>query len=116
MLGLPVRDLTTGADLPDIVHWFRFSNLSWTKDGKGFFYSRFPEPPAGKSLEAELRDQHVCYHRIGTTQDQDPVVYQRHELPHYFVGAAVTDDGRYLIITLGNGGIKCGSGDQFSRG
>ena len=98
-----VRDLATGADLPDIVRWFRFSNLSWTKDGKGFFYSRFPEPPPGKVLEAELRDQHVCYHRIGTTQDQDTVIYRRHELPHYFVGAAVTDDGRYLIVTLGNG-------------
>ncbi len=98
-----VRDLATGIDLPDIVRWFRFSNLSWTKDGKGFFYSRFPEPPPGKVLEAELRDQHVCYHRLGTTQEQDPVVYRRHELPHYFVGAAVTEDGRYLIVTLGNG-------------
>ena len=40
-----VRDLTTGKDLDDAVRWIRFSNLSWTKDSRGFFYSRYPEPP-----------------------------------------------------------------------
>ena len=47
-----VRDIAKGTDLPDKVEWMRFSGLSWTKDGKGFFYSRFPEPPKGKVLEA----------------------------------------------------------------
>lgn len=47
-----VRDLATGKDLGDEVRWMRFSGLSWTKDGKGFYYSRFPEPPKGISVEA----------------------------------------------------------------
>ena len=43
-----VKDLSSGKELADDVKWMRFSGLSWTKDGKGFFYSRYPEPPAGK--------------------------------------------------------------------
>ena len=43
-----VREIATGKDLPDVVRWFRFSGISWTKDSKGFFYSRFPEPPQAR--------------------------------------------------------------------
>ena len=98
-----VRDLATGTDLPDVVRWFRFSTIAWTKDSRGFFYGRFPAPPDGKVLEAELRDHQIHYHRVGSPQEQDRLVYWRRDLPHYFVGAAVTDDGRYLVVTLGNG-------------
>ncbi len=95
-----VREIATGKDLPGVVHWFRFSGIAWTKDSKGFFYARFPEPPQGKALEADLKDHQVWYHRAGTEQDQDRLIYWRRELPRYFVGADVTDDGRYLIIQL----------------
>jgi prolyl oligopeptidase len=98
-----VREIATGSDLPDVVRWFRFSEIAWTKDSKGFYYARFPEPPAGKALEAALANHQVHYHRIGTTQDQDRLIYWRRDLPCHFVGAAVTDDGRYLLITLYNG-------------
>ena len=98
-----VRELATGKDLPEVIRWFRFSSISWTKDGKGFYYARFPEPPAGKALEAELRDHQVPYHRVGTAQGQDRLIYWRRELPRYFVGAEVIDDGRYLVVTLSNG-------------
>jgi prolyl oligopeptidase len=98
-----VREIATGRNLPDVVRWYRFSTISWTRDGKGFFYARFPEPPAGKVLEAELRDHQVHYHLVGTSQDQDRLIYRRPDLPRYFVGASVTDDGRYLIVTLSNG-------------
>jgi len=98
-----VREIATGRNLPDVVHWYRFSTISWTKDGKGFFYARFPEPPEGKVLEAELRDHQVHYHLVGTSQDQDRLIYRRPDLPRHFVGASVTEDGRYLIVTLSNG-------------
>ena len=52
-----VRDIDSGKDLPDEVRWMRFSDISWTNDSKGFFYSRYPEPPAGKVLEAALSGQ-----------------------------------------------------------
>ena len=66
-----VRNVATGEDLADAVAWVRFSELSWTHDSKGFFYSRYPEPPKHKVLEAALSGQAVYYHRLGTPQSDD---------------------------------------------
>ena len=98
-----VRDLAAGADLPDEIRWMRFSNLSWTRDAKGFFYSRYPEPPANKALEAALSGQAIYYHRIGTAQADDELIYQRPDHPTWIVGGSVTEDGRYLLITTHQG-------------
>ena len=98
-----VRDLTTGKDLPDEVHWVRFSNLSWTKDSKGFFYSRYPEPPKNKVLEAALSGHAVHYHRVGTPQSDDMLIYERKDLPKWVIDASVTEDGRLLLITMAEG-------------
>jgi prolyl oligopeptidase len=100
---LHVREVETGRDLPDAVEWMRFSGLSWTKDSKGFFYSRYPEPPKGKVLEAALSGQALYYHRVGTPQSDDRLVYERRDLPTWFVEGSVTEDGRYLLITLSKG-------------
>ena len=72
-----VRDLEAQQDMPDEVRWMRFSDISWTKDSKGFFYSRYPEPPKGKVLEAALSGQAIYYHRVGTPQAEDELIYQR---------------------------------------
>ncbi len=98
-----VRDLATGRDLDDRVRWMRFSDISWTKDGAGFFYSRFPEPPGDKVYEAALSGHALYYHRIGTDQRQDRLIFERPDLPSWFVGGTVTSDGRYLLITLSEG-------------
>ena len=98
-----MRNIDSGRDLVDEVRWVRFSNLSWTNDGKGFYYSRYPEPPAGKALEAALANHTLCYHRIGTPQSQDPVVYARKDLPTWFINGTVTEDGRYLLVTMSKG-------------
>jgi prolyl oligopeptidase len=76
-----VREIATGIDLPGVVRWYRFSTISWTKDSEGFFYARFPEPPAGKALEAELRDHQVHYHHVESSQGQDRLIYWRHDSP-----------------------------------
>jgi prolyl oligopeptidase len=98
-----VRDLTSGKDLPDEIKWMRFSVVSWTKDAKGFFYSRYPEPPRGKVLEAALSGQALYYHRIGTPQSEDRLIYERKDHPTWFIGGTVTEDGRYLLITTARG-------------
>jgi prolyl oligopeptidase len=98
-----VKDLASGKELGDDVKWMRFSGLSWTKDGKGFFYSRYPEPPKGKALQAALSGQTLYYHRAGTPQAQDLRVYERKDLPSWFVSGNVTEDGRYLIVFLAEG-------------
>ena len=98
-----VLDLASRKVLDDEVKWMRFSGLSWTKDGGGFFYSRYPEPPQGKALQAALSGQTLYYHRVGTPQAQDVKVYDRPDLPAWFVGASVTEDGRYLLVFLAEG-------------
>jgi prolyl oligopeptidase len=98
-----VRNLSTGQDLADVIKWMRFSGFAWTKDSKGFFYSRYPEPPAGKVLEAALSGQALYYHRVGTPQSDDRLIYERKDLPTWFINGDITEDGRYLLIMMSQG-------------
>jgi prolyl oligopeptidase len=100
---LLVRDLATGKQLADTVRWLKGGGSSWTKDGNGFFYSRFPEPAPGKQLESAIRDEKIYYHRIGTAQSQDQLIYQRPDQPEWFVGGGVSEDGRYLVVYVNRG-------------
>jgi prolyl oligopeptidase len=98
-----VRDVTSGKDLDDEVRWMRFSDISWTRDAKGFYYSRYPEPPKGKVLEAALSGHTLYYHRVGTPQSADVLAYERKDLPGWIINGKVTEDGRYLLITMFEG-------------
>ena len=98
-----VINLTSRKVLDDEVKWMRFSGLSWTRDGQGFFYSRYPEPPQGKALQAALSGQTLYYHRVGTPQARDVKIYERPDLPTWFVSGSVTEDGRYLLVLLSEG-------------
>ena len=93
-----VRDLASGIDREDEVNWVRFSDLSWTKDSRGFFYSRYPEPPANKVLEAALSGHSIYYHRVGTPQSEDELIYRRLDHPTWIVNGTVTENGWYLLI------------------
>jgi prolyl oligopeptidase len=93
----------SGKDLGDEVKWMRFSDLSWTADSKGFFYSRYPEPPTGKALEAALTGQALYYHRVGTPQSEDRLIYERKDLPTWFVSGSTTEDGKYLVVFMARG-------------
>src|SRR5574341_597560 len=95
-----VRDVATGRDLSDHLRWVKFSGASWTHDGKGFFYSRYPEPEGGNVLLAVNRNQKLYYHRLGTDQSEDRLVYERPDQPDWGISAQVTRDGRYLILVL----------------
>jgi prolyl oligopeptidase len=98
-----VRDLASGKDLGDEVKWMRFSDISWTKDSKGFYYSRYPEPPKSKVLEAALSGHAIYYHRVGTPQSQDLLIYERKDLPAWIINGSVSEDGRYLFVTMFQG-------------
>jgi prolyl oligopeptidase len=100
---LRVRDIAAGKDLPDEVRWMRFSEIAWTKDSRGFFYSRYPAPPPGKVLEAALSGQTIYYHRVGTAQSEDVLVYERKDLAGWIVNGVVSDDGRYLFVLMYEG-------------
>jgi prolyl oligopeptidase len=98
-----VRELASGKQLPDTIRWVKFSSIAWTKDGKGFFYGRYPEPPAGKMLEAAVRDKRIYYHVLGTAQSADRVVYERPEEPMLFIDADVDETGRYVWFVTNKG-------------
>ncbi len=98
-----VRDIRTRQDLTDHLRWVKFSGASWTHDHQGFFYSRYDEPKAGSELSSVNYFQKVYYHRLGTPQSEDRLVYERPDHKEWGFGASVTDDGRYLTITVSQG-------------
>ena len=104
---LHVLDVKTGKPLPDTVQWVKFSGISWTHDGKGFFYSRYPQPPSGESaISHAVVNQKLYYHQLGTSQSADKLVYARPDLPHASLGGGVSEDGRYLYVFLENESIS----------
>jgi prolyl oligopeptidase len=100
---LHMRSLADGRDLPDTVHWVKFSRISWTKDGGGFFYSRFPAPAAGQALRAAALNQKLYYHLVGTPDSADRLIFERPDLPDWYINGGTTEDGRFLFITLVRG-------------
>jgi prolyl oligopeptidase len=97
-----VRDVETSKDLSDHLKWVKFSGASWTRDGKGFFYSRYDEPK-GDTLKSTNYFQKVYFHKLGTLQTEDVLVYERPDQKDWLFGGTVTDDGNYLIITVFQG-------------
>ncbi|MFS8894439.1 prolyl oligopeptidase family serine peptidase [Synechococcus sp. O70.1] len=98
-----VRDIATGEDLPDHLRWIKFSGASWTPDGQGFFYSRYDEPPPGREYESANYFQKLYYHRLGTPQSEDLLVYHRPDQKEWGFAGGVTEDGNYLIISVWRG-------------
>jgi len=97
-----VRDVETGKDRSDDLKWVKFSGVSWMRDDSGFFYSRYDEPK-GDSLKATNYFQKVYFHKLGTAQSEDQLVYERPDQKDWLFGGSVTEDGNYLIITVYQG-------------
>ena len=97
-----VRDVENGKDLFDDLKWVKFSGVSWTPDAKGFFYSRYEEPK-GDSLKDTNYFQKLYYHKLGSTQSEDVLVYERPDQKDWLFGGTVTEDGNYLITTVSQG-------------
>jgi prolyl oligopeptidase len=98
-----VMDIESGDVLSDEVKWVKFSGATWTKDGRGFFYGRFDPPDEGDEYQSLNLNQKLCYHRVGTPQAHDPVVYSRPDEPEWGFSPQVTHDGRYLVIAIWKG-------------
>jgi prolyl oligopeptidase len=97
-----VRDVETGKDLSDHLKWVKFSGASWAHDNSGFFYNRYDEPK-GDSLKETNYFQKIYFHKIGTPQSDDTLVYERPDQKDWLFGGNVTEDGNYLIITVFQG-------------
>ncbi len=98
-----IMEVETGKDLADVLKPNRQGGISWTKDGKGFFYSRFPETADATALRAQTFNQKFYFHRLGTAQSDDVLIYERPDNKELFIGGGVTEDGDWLVISLGKG-------------
>lgn len=95
---LKVLDVATGETLDDEVRWVKFSGLEWIGD-TGFLYSRFPEPAEGTAFQGLNFDHAVYFHRIGTPQSDDELVFATPKHSEYNNTAKVTSDGRWAVVT-----------------
>jgi prolyl oligopeptidase len=97
-----VRDTVTGEDLPDVVTWSRYSGAAW-RDNSGFYYAAPDPPEAGTEYTAEHGLQRIMFHRLGTAQDADRLVFAAPGEPSWIPDAWVSEDGRFLIVSVHRG-------------
>ncbi len=99
---LRVLDVASGQPVGEEIRWAKFTALAWVGE-EGFLYSRFPEPEQGQDFQALNYDQAVYFHRLGTPQSADELVYATPEHRDYGHSASVTSDGRWAIVTTSVG-------------
>lgn len=97
-----VMDTATKQLLPDSISWVKFSGVDWTRDGKGFYYSAYDAPTEG-IYSAQNSNQKVFYHRLGTVQADDTLVYADPAHPLRYLAGEESEDGRWVFITSTEG-------------
>ena len=95
-----VLDVRNGEQLGDELKWLKFTGLAWARDGSGFYYSRYPAPVEAERFQTLNLNQAVYFHSLGAPQAQDEPVYRNREHPEWNYSATVTDDGRFLVVTV----------------
>ena len=95
-----IIEVETGRILEDKIEWVKFSEANWTRDGKGFFYSRFDAPQEGTAYQGLNLNQKIYYHRLGSPQADDTLVYARKDHPDWMLFGQATEDGRFLVISI----------------
>ena len=98
-----VKDVATSQDEPDHLKWIKFSGASWAQDGSGFYYSRYPEPQPGAELTAANKNQKLYFHKLGTPQAEDQLIYERPDQPDWGIHGSVSEQGDYLLIHITHG-------------
>ncbi len=95
-----VRRVDDAQDMPDQLRWVKFSSASWDKNDTGFYYSRYDAPTEGDLLKKTNYYQKLYYHKLGTDQSEDVLVYERPDQPEWGFHGVVTEDGNYLVIIV----------------
>ena len=98
-----VRDVASGNDLEDVLKWVKFSGASWSADNKGIFYSRYEEPNQATMMKATNYFQKLYFHKLGTPQSEDVLVYETPDHKDWQFHGQVTDDGHYLVVSITEG-------------
>ncbi|PYE41342.1 prolyl oligopeptidase [Rhizobium sp. PP-F2F-G20b] len=96
---IKVLDVESGKELDDSLDGARFSRLAWAPDGSGFFYSRMPKPAQGSGRGEVVANHAVFFHKLGTKQADDRLIYATPDRPDLLHGADRVSGGRYLTIS-----------------
>jgi prolyl oligopeptidase len=94
-----VLDVASRKPISDHLEWVKFSNAEWVGD-EGFYYNRYPEPEAGKKMAGKNEYQKIYYHKIGTPQSEDKLIYEDNDHPLRRQSIGVTEDQRYEILSV----------------
>lgn len=97
-----VMDMQTLKYLPDSLAWVKVSGASW--QGNGFYYSRYPTPEKGTELSTKNENHQVYYHKVGTSQDKDVLVYEDAANPQRFHNVFTSEDERYVFLNISDRG------------
>ncbi len=98
-----VRDVASGKDLADTLVWSKFGGATWRKDGSGFYYTAYDPPAPGTALKVLNEYQRLYFHKLGSAQKEDRLIYARTDEPGWFVASGISDDGHHLILTINKG-------------
>jgi prolyl oligopeptidase len=96
-----VMEIATKKELTDRIEWLKFSSAAWS--GSGFYYSGYDKPASGKELTAKNEDQKIFYHKLGSPQSSDELVYQDKEHPLRYLEMDVTEDGNWAFLSVSEG-------------
>lgn len=99
-------DVVSGQPLEDHLQWIKFSGISWAGDNSGFYYSRYDEPAEGTEFSGTNHYQKLYFHKLGQPQSEDQLIYQREDEKEWGFGGQVTEDGRFLIISVWKGTLR----------
>lgn len=91
-----IKNIESGKNIEDHIEWVKFSGITWHQNG--FYYSRYDAPESGKELSKINEFHKVYYHKIGTLQSDDKLIYQNQMFPQRICSADVTSDDKYLLI------------------
>jgi prolyl oligopeptidase len=97
-----VMEVATRKLLGDELNWLKASGVSW--QGDGFYYSRYPEPEKGRELTTKNEFQTVYFHKVGTPQSADILVYEDKAHPQRFQNVGTTEDERFAILSVSERG------------
>ena len=98
-----IREVSTGKDLKETLRWIKFAGASWDHNNLGFYYSRYNEPKGTPQLTDTHYHQKLYYHRLGTPQSEDLLIYERPDRKEWGFSPLVTEDGNYLVIHVWKG-------------
>ena len=108
-----VMELGTRKTLPDSVEWVKVSGVAW--QGDGFYYSRYPAPTKGGEKASINENHQVFFHKVGTPQSADILVYDDKDNPQRFHTVETTEDERFAILTISERGKGKNGNSIFVR-